>query len=343
MLLTNGADSIVEGQSLPRKRNTVKRDPDAKPSRETATGNRMKMRTIPSATLVLCIALLCAACSKSGMGAHHDFFATEDDYVQYVEQNVRFDGLELAIVDIQRGENFWKIAKRHNVNIDTLLGANPYWESLVASLDQRIIVPSRKGVLHFVNSRSEIRDVAKAYQADESSVLVQRLPVMDGILRRFTSRSPIAVFVLNARPRAINMTEALASQFNLREMFRSPLGGRYSSFFGGRIHPIFREHRFHNGLDIAARHGTPVGAAAGGVVTSTGWMGGYGNTVIISHPKGFCTLYGHLSRISVRAGQQVGAGRLIGRVGSTGWSTGPHLHFTMWHNGKLVNPMKVLW
>jgi len=65
--------------------------------------------------------------------------------------------------------------------------------------------------------------------------------------------------------------------------------------------------------------------------------------VIISHPKGFRTLYGHLSRISVRAGQQVGAGRLIGRVGSTGWSTGPHLHFTMWHNGKLVNPMKVLW
>jgi murein DD-endopeptidase MepM/ murein hydrolase activator NlpD len=72
-------------------------------------------------------------------------------------------------------------------------------------------------------------------------------------------------------------------------------------------------------------------------------MGGYGKAVIINHSQGYRTLYGHLSVIYVRPGQRVNPGRLVGKVGSTGWSTGPHLHFTIWHNGRLINPMQVLW
>jgi len=139
------------------------------------------------------------------------------------------------------------------------------------------------------------------------------------------------------------MTNKMAKQFEVREMFRSPLGGRLSSFYGRRNHPIFRKRSFHNGIDIATRYYTAVGAARAGRVTSAGWMGGFGKAIIIQHDKGYRTLYGHLSRINVRNGQYVKAGRIIGRVGSTGFSTGPHLHFTMWKNKKLINPLKVLW
>jgi murein DD-endopeptidase MepM/ murein hydrolase activator NlpD len=225
-----------------------------------------------------------------------------------------------------------------------MIGANPYWDTLTAKVSQRIVVPSQKGVLHMITDLDEVEDLIGLYKTDRENIYIQRLPFLYRYYYKIIGNiGPVAVFIKNARPTPMAMTDKLAGQFRTREMFRSPLGGRLSSFFGGRRHPIFKVHRFHNGIDIATRYGTLVGSASGGRVISTGWMGGYGKAIIISHPNGFRTLYGHLSKISVNIGQSVKAGSLIGRVGSTGWSTGPHLHFTMWHNGKLINPMSVLW
>ncbi len=103
-------------------------------------------------------------------------------------------------------------------------------------------------------------------------------------------------------------------------------GARRTSPPGMRIHPILRYRKFHAGWDLAAPTGTPVYAAASGIVTSAGWGGGYGNLIIIQHGK-LQTRYAHLSRILVRANQSVAQGQTIGRVGSTGLSTGPHLHY----------------
>ena len=89
--------------------------------------------------------------------------------------------------------------------------------------------------------------------------------------------------------------------------------------------------------------GTLIGAAREGVVISTGWNGGYGKAVIIQHGDGYKTMYGHMSSIFAKPGDRVQAGKILGKVGSTGLSTGPHLHFTLWHNEKLLNPMEVLW
>jgi len=130
----------------------------------------------------------------------------------------------------------------------------------------------------------------------------------------------------------------------LRKAFlRSPLRfTRISSRFSHRrLHPILKTRRPHLGIDYAAPQGTPVMAASDGVVIAAGWSGGYGRTVRLRHANGYRTLYGHLSRISVRKGQRVSQGQTIGAVGQTGLATGPHLDYRMSLNGRYVDPLRI--
>lgn len=121
-----------------------------------------------------------------------------------------------------------------------------------------------------------------------------------------------------------------------------PVRGRLSSRFGMRYHPVLHRRKLHTGDDLSAKSGTPFRAAREGKVLWAGWKKAYGNTVIVDHGDGVATLYGHASKLSVRSGQSVKAGQYIGNVGSTGWSTGPHLHFEVRKNGKPVNPKSYL-
>ena len=113
---------------------------------------------------------------------------------------------------------------------------------------------------------------------------------------------------------------------------------RVTSGYGPRNHPISRRPENHSGIDIGAPTGTYIVAALGGTVIISGWQGGYGNTIVIDHGGGISTLYGHNSRNLVNVGDRVDQGQVIGRVGSTGVSTGPHLHFEVRHNGRHVDP-----
>jgi murein DD-endopeptidase MepM/ murein hydrolase activator NlpD len=117
---------------------------------------------------------------------------------------------------------------------------------------------------------------------------------------------------------------------------------RMSSSFGPRVHPIFGTTRLHAGMDLAAPTGTPISAAAPGAVVTAGWLGGYGNAVVVDHGGGLSTLYAHQSALAVTVGQAVGAGDVVGRVGSTGNSTGPHLHFEVRVLGTPVDPANYL-
>ena len=124
--------------------------------------------------------------------------------------------------------------------------------------------------------------------------------------------------------------------------FQWPVNGSPTSPFGYRTHPILGTSRLHAGVDFGAGSGTPIVAAADGVVVSAGWHGGYGNAVIIDHGGGLATLYGHQSRLAIGGGASVSRGQIIGYVGSTGMSTGPHLHFEVRRNGAPVDPMPYL-
>jgi murein DD-endopeptidase MepM/ murein hydrolase activator NlpD len=125
---------------------------------------------------------------------------------------------------------------------------------------------------------------------------------------------------------------------------RKPIAGEIdlSSGFGVRMDPFLRSPAMHSGLDFRSSTGDPVRATAGGKVESAGWSGGYGKMVEIDHGNGFSTRYGHLSEIDVKIGQSVKIGQIIGRVGSTGRSTGPHLHYETRIDGDAVDPQKFL-
>ncbi len=119
-----------------------------------------------------------------------------------------------------------------------------------------------------------------------------------------------------------------------------PCPGRITSPFGYRTHPVWGGRRFHNGVDIAIGAGTTIRAADDGKVIHAGWKGAYGKTVMIDHGSGWVTMYGHCSKIYVSNGQTVSRGQAIAAVGSTGVSTGPHLHWTVYRNGSPVNPLR---
>lgn len=121
-----------------------------------------------------------------------------------------------------------------------------------------------------------------------------------------------------------------------------PTYGWLTGYFGRRSDPFTREPAFHQGLDISTEKGQPVYATANGVVESAAYTGEYGNLITVKHDFGLSTRYGHLSRFSVKPGQQVSRGDIIGYVGSTGRSTGAHLHYEILANNKLINPLQLL-
>jgi murein DD-endopeptidase MepM/ murein hydrolase activator NlpD len=126
-----------------------------------------------------------------------------------------------------------------------------------------------------------------------------------------------------------------------RGQMSRPVNGNMTSGFGYRRHPILGYRKMHSGIDFGAPYGAPIYAATDGIIAHAGRKGGYGNFVQINHGGGIATGYGHMSRIVTSAGQRVRQGQIIGYVGSTGLSTGPHLHYELYRNGAAINPLSV--
>jgi murein DD-endopeptidase MepM/ murein hydrolase activator NlpD len=160
-------------------------------------------------------------------------------------------------------------------------------------------------------------------------------------------RAPTNVHAFEQQMQRINLARAQVDRLTRTLStvpLRKPLAGDVdlSSGFGVRTDPFTRSPAMHTGLDLQGETGDPVRATAGGTVTSAGWSGGYGKVIDIDHGNGIATRYGHLSSIDVQVGQSVKIGQIIGKVGSTGRSTGPHLHYETRVAGEAVDPTKFL-
>lgn len=171
---------------------------------------------------------------------------------------------------------------------------------------------------------------------DNSELMINSSRMMDKIYRRLyiQSKSYDEVFELVKKK-----AELLASIPAIQPVTKSGIA-RLASGFGYRIHPIYKTHMMHEGIDFTSPIGTEIYATGNGIVSKVEYNGrGYGNHVVINHGYGYSTLYGHMSKFAVRPGQKIKRGDIIGYVGSTGSSTGPHVHYEVIKNGKKIDPI----
>ena len=242
---------------------------------------------------------------------------------------------------VQKGDNLLKIAAEFNLEQDTLMWANPALESNPDLLrpGQEIIVLPIDGVYHTVAKGDTLDKIAKKYQANVDDIVQCSYNKLDLENPQIASGDKLIVpgGVKPYISRFVTAYSGTIPQDAKRGtgVFSWPTSGILTDRFGFRT----LSGRWHGGLDISAYTGADIFAPDSGFVTFAGWSKtGYGNLVIIDHRNGFETRYAHLSTILVSAGQSVGKGQLIALMGSTGNSTGPHLHFEIREKGVRKNP-----
>jgi murein DD-endopeptidase MepM/ murein hydrolase activator NlpD len=256
-------------------------------------------------------------------------------YLDYRVRDARF-----TVYSIKHKDNLWKIAKPYGYTVHTIIGCNPQLKTYDVYVGQKILVPSSGGTLHPVQSGDTWEKISEKYDIETGFLKNTNFSVTELVAGTY-------LFIPGKRPAVDLMNEEMKEKYALRELFSWPLsiGGRISDTFRLRKkHPVTGTVSMHGGMDIAVPMGTPVAAAADGVVIlASKDAGHYGTAVYIDHKNGYVTHYGHLSSYNVKVGQKVKAGRLIGKSGATGRVTGPHLHFTVKKGDKAVDPQKFLW
>ena len=253
----------------------------------------------------------------------------------YLRAHVKVPGFKVDVVTINKGDNYWGMARSHGLGIEELVGYNLDMQHLNAYIGRELLLGNKPGTLHQVREGETTESIEKDYKLDKGSVRTANRMSWLGL------RAGDLLFLPGAHPR--EFTPEMADLFEGRDFIRAPLSGSYSSMEGYRVDPFTGEKRLHNGVDIRAPFNALVAAAADGKVILAGWNGGFGKCIIIQHDNGFRTLYGHLNVILVHVGERVQQFQYIGKVGKTGRTTGAHLHFTVWKNDKLQNPLKYLW
>jgi len=191
-------------------------------------------------------------------------------------------------------------------------------------------IPDQDGIMVPLDEPTSVQELANRYGVFRDRILAaNRLPISQWTVQG-------DVFVPGGHYSSEERRELLGEEF-----LWPTIGGRISSFFGRRNDPFTGARSYHAGLDIANYYGAPVLAAQDGIVVSTTFDAILGNHIVIDQGQGYISIYGHLSAFLTKPGNRVKAGQRIGRVGSTGYSTGPHLHFAAYRWKRLLNPMSL--
>ncbi len=235
------------------------------------------------------------------------------------------------------GDTIEEIAQRHGLSTETLLYVNDMHSEDILQIGQELLIPAMDALVYTVVEGDTMWGVADAFDADFDEIVAANPDVNADALQPGD-----ILFVPGGTPpsrrtmlasRGGSRTPAVTGSFSIWPVYDS-----VTDWFGWRTHPVTGVWHLHDGIDINAPTGTPVAAVASGTVTTAGWLGGYGYAVKVDHGDGIMTMYAHLSEVAVWEGQWVEAGELVGYSGSTGNSTGPHLHFTVLVWGEPVDP-----
>lgn len=240
------------------------------------------------------------------------------------------EGLYYHAYEVLKGDTVSDIAQQFGITQDSILSMNSIQSAKGLKPGQLLKVPNMAGIVYKASRGETVAKIAQEYKIEGNRIID-----VNHLLSETMEESRF-LFLPDARLPATKLKEIQG------ELFRWPVRGRITSWFGWRSDPFTGRRTYHNAIDIAAPMGTSMYAANDGVITDTGYSPVMGRYVMIRHANGWSSFYGHMSAIAVSPGQQVSAGKRIGSIGSTGYSTGPHVHFSIFRNGKPVNPTTLL-
>lgn len=266
-----------------------------------------------------------------------EFTENLEPLIDAVESDTAIDNslITYQTYRVKSGDMIGFIADEFNVTQDTLISVNNIRQTRLIQVGQYLKIPSMPGIIYTVKKDGE----TPATIAEKYEVNAEKCALVNSIQTDTSLTAGASIFVPDAELDWVTRQEING------DLFHKPLHQRYwlSSYYGWRNSPFDASKRtFHGGIDMAAPSGTPIYAALDGRVIATGTNTVYGNYVIIQHHSGYKTLYGHMSKITCKQGNFVYTNTIIGKVGSTGMSTGPHLHFTVYKNNKSMNPLLLL-
>lgn len=226
---------------------------------------------------------------------------------------------------VKHDDTFWKILAATSSDIDTLMTVNSLSSPLDISPGKTIFIPNMRGVILQNSKNLSIQQIAGKFDVGERYIRKAN--------RLYNTNNSSYIFVPTGKISTIERSLFLGTGFMIPVRT-----GHKTSGFGHRRDPFNNTVQFHQGIDVACPRGTKVYSARSGIVSFTGYDGGYGLVVKVHHTHGYYSIYGHLSRILVRPGTRVNTGSIIGLSGNTGRSTGPHLHFEVRKHNRAINP-----
>jgi murein DD-endopeptidase MepM/ murein hydrolase activator NlpD len=244
--------------------------------------------------------------------------------------DVGFESLSLRKHRVEEGETLSAIAGKAGISIDTVISFNRIQDARRVFAGKELRLPNQNGLLYTVRRGDSLGSIAR-----EFSVRTEALADVNS-LETAVLQPGQELFIPGARLKPLELKKILG------ELFIYPTTGRLTSRFGMRSDPFTGVRRQHNGIDLAAPLGTPVIAAMAGKVAKVGVDATYGKYIILVHPSGYQTWYAHLNKSHIQQGKNVAQGELIGEVGDTGYSTGPHLHFSVFKDNSPIDPFQFL-
>lgn len=238
--------------------------------------------------------------------------------------------LKMRSYTVKSGDSLFSIARTFNVSIDAIISANSIKNAYFLQIGTELRIPNMSGIFYRVQKGDSLSGLWSKYR-----VSINEIADINEL-----GSSVIHVGQMLFIPGG-TLTDWERAQA-LGNLFQNPAGGRLTSKMGFRTDPFTGRWAYHSGIDIANVTGAPVYAVQYGRVTHAGYKGNFGKTVIIRHPEGYTSLYAHLEKVMVKKAQIVKKGQIIATLGDSGRSTGPHLHFEIHQNNKILDPLKIL-